>query len=193
MNERNRLCIELGPCRVRDFEPSDAPSIAREINDRRIWINLRDQVPHPYGLADAECFLADVCAAEPRTAFAIDVGGAAVGCIGLRRNEDIERVSAEIGYWLGWMYWGRGIMTAALRAVTKHAFETFDLTRLYALPFSRNLASCRVLEKAGYLREGLLRSSVIKDGEILDQLLYSCICEQHRVEVLRRCDAPMAK
>jgi RimJ/RimL family protein N-acetyltransferase len=132
-------------------------------------------VPHPYGLADAERFLAAVCAAEPRTVFAIEVEGAAVGCIGLRRNEDIERVSAEIGYWLGCAHWGRGIMTAALHTITRQAIVRFALTRVYALPFTRNEASCRVLEKAGYVCEGRLRRSVIKEGEVLDQFLYACV------------------
>jgi RimJ/RimL family protein N-acetyltransferase len=172
------IYAELGVCRVRDLALTDAASIARSVNDRRIWINLRDRVPHPYSLEDAEIFLAMACAAVPRTVFAIDVDGVAVGCIGLEPRGDIERVSAELGYWLGVAHWGRGIATAAVRAVTRHALDGFGVCRVYALPIAHNVASCRVLEKAGFLCEGRLRRSVIKNGEVLDQLLYAFVDEE---------------
>jgi RimJ/RimL family protein N-acetyltransferase len=168
---------DLGKCRVRDLVPADAESIARHVNDRRVWLNLRDRVPHPYTLEDAERFLATACVVVPRTAFAIEVDGAAVGCIALERHGDIERISAEIGYWLGVAYWGRGIATDAVRAITRYALDGFGLCRVYALPFAHNVASCRVLEKAGYQCEGRLRRSVIKNGEVLDQLLYAFVDE----------------
>jgi RimJ/RimL family protein N-acetyltransferase len=172
-----RVYADLDVCRVRDLVHADAESIARHVNDRRVWINLRDRVPHPYALKDAETFLTMACASVPRTVFAIDVDGVAIGCIGLELHGDIERVSAEIGYWLGVAYWGRGIATAAIRAVTRHALDSLGVCRVYALPFAHNVASCRVLEKAGYLCEGRLRRSVIKDGEVLDQLLYAFVDE----------------
>ena len=91
------------------------------------------------------------------------------------RGTDVERFSAEIGYWLGQQYWGRGIVTEALKLVTEYAFQTQNLLRLFALPFANNTGSIRVLEKAGYEREGLLRRSSVKFGEPRDQLLYSRI------------------
>jgi RimJ/RimL family protein N-acetyltransferase len=177
MGPTSRVYAELDVCRVRDLAVDDATSIAHHVNDRRIWIGLRDRVPYPYALEDAERFLALACAAAPRTAYAIDVDGVAIGCIGLELHGDIERISAEIGYWLGVGYWGRGIATAAVRAVTRHALDSFGLCRVYALPFAHNVASCRVLDKAGYLCEGRLRRSVVKDGKVLDQLLYAFVDE----------------
>jgi len=103
----------------------------------------------------------------------MEVDGEAAGGIGIELPTDVERVSAEIGYWLGESVWGRGIVTEALQAVTAQAFQQFDLTRIYALPFADNRASVRVLEKAGYMLEGHLRRSAIKDGTIRDQLLYA--------------------
>ena len=88
---------------------------------------------------------------------------------------DVERTSAEIGYWLGEGVWGRGIASAAVRAVSEHAFAAYGLTRLFAVPYARNAASARVLEKAGYVLEGRLRRSAIKDGVVLDQLLYALV------------------
>ena len=107
------------------------------------------------------------------TVWAIEVEGEAAGGIGIELHTDVERVSAEIGYWLGEQFWGRGIATEALRAVTADAFKQFEITRLYAVPFADHAASVRVLEKAGYVKEGHLRQSAIKDGKVRDQCLYA--------------------
>jgi RimJ/RimL family protein N-acetyltransferase len=140
-----------------------------------VWLNLRDLFPHPYTLADAEWYITQVGDEVPVMRFAIDVDGDAVGSVGLMLGSDIERRSAEIGYWLGRAYWGRGIMSAAVVAVTDYAFRQLDLLRVFAVPFVRNPASVRVLEKAGYRREGTMRCSAIKDGVVLDQYLYATV------------------
>ena len=111
-----------------------------------------------------------------KRAFAIAVGAAAVGGIEFVMNVDVERVSAEIGYWLGEAFWGRGIASDALVAVTNYAVQTQGLTHLYALPLAWNAASCRLLEKAGYVLEARLRQSAIKDGRLTDQLQYAFAC-----------------
>jgi [ribosomal protein S5]-alanine N-acetyltransferase len=167
----------LSRCVVRSFRPDDAPSLARHANNRSIWINLRDQFPHPYSLADAERWIREAAGLEPQTHFAIAVDGAAAGAIGFHLKKDVRRLSAEIGYWLGEEFWGRGIATEALRAVTDYAIEHHGLTRIYAVPFAWNVASCRVLEKAGYVLEGRLRNSAIKDGRLTDQMQYAFIVD----------------
>jgi RimJ/RimL family protein N-acetyltransferase len=105
------------------------------------------------------------------------VDNEAAGGIGFMLLPDVERVSAEIGYWLGETHWGRGICTEALRAVTQYAIQQHGLTRVFALPFAHNVASCRVLEKAGFVLEGHLRRSAVKNGRIEDQKLYGFIVE----------------
>ena len=167
--------LVLDPCEVRPWRRADAPALARHANSRRVWLNLRDRFPHPYALADAHAFLDLAEAQRPPTVFAIAVGEEAVGGIGLTPGTDVERCSAEIGYWVGEAFWGRGIATAAVRGFSEWALAAFNLTRLYALPYARNAASVRVLEKAGYTFEGRLRRSAVKDGEVLDQLLYALI------------------
>jgi ribosomal-protein-alanine N-acetyltransferase len=162
-------------CAIRSWRHSDASSIARLANDRDIWLNLRDVFPHPYTRADAEEYLAAVTNRDPETSVAIEVDGVAVGSVGLKIGVDVERANAEIGYWLGRDYWGRGIVSEALTLVTAHAFATLPLNRIYALPFARNAASCRVLEKAGYQQQARLRASAIKDGVVLDQWLYDTV------------------
>ena len=134
-------------------------------------MHLRDRFPFPYEMEQARVFLSWIAKQASPTVWAIDVGGDAVGGIGIELHTDVERVSAEIGYWLGEEFWGRGIATEALVAVTAEGFKRFEITRLYALPFADHAASVRVLEKAGYVREGHLRRSAIKDGTIRDQLL----------------------
>ena len=165
--------LRLKDCEVRSWEASDADSLALHANNKKIWINLRDAFPYPYSLRDARAFIRAARKDRPERLFAIAVGSDAVGAIGFELHRDVERVSAEIGYWLGEAFWGRGITTVALRAVTDYAIRTHRLTRVYAVPFEWNHASFRVLEKAGYQREGRLRRSALKDGKVIDQLLYA--------------------
>ena len=136
-------------------------------------MHLRDRFPFPYEIEQARTFLGWIATQPSPTVWAIEVNGEAVGGIGIELHTDVERVSAEIGYWLGEGVWGRGIATDALRGVTAEAFRQFEITRLYAVPFADHAASIRVLEKAGYVREGHLRQSAIKDGKIRDQVLYA--------------------
>lgn len=164
--------IDLGICRVRSWRQRDLASLVRHADNRRVWLNLRDMFPSPYTEEAGRLWLAHATTASPETNFAIEVGRAAVGGIGFIPGRDVERISAEVGYWLGEDYWGRGITTAAVGALTEFAFANFDLHRLFALPFAGNLPSRRVLEKSGYRLEAILRMSAIKDGRIIDQALY---------------------
>lgn len=165
--------IDAGPCIIRPWRHADRDSLVRHADSRDVWLMLRDQFPHPYTRADAEAWLAYTAKQHPVTNFAIEVGGEAAGGIGVAPQPDVHRRSAEVGYWLGAAFWNRGIMTAAVRTFTTYAFDTYDLIRIFAGVFSTNPASMRVLEKAGYTREGILKKSVVKDGQVLDQVLYA--------------------
>ena len=167
--------LELSKSRLRPWKPGDEESLVRHANSRVIWRNLRDAFPHPYTPANAQHWIRSANPATPVTNFAIVVDGSAVGGIGLVLKDDVFRRSAEIGYWLGEEYWGRGIVTEAVHAVTDYAFATFDLCRVYAGVFEWNHASMRVLEKAGYEYECRMRKSVVKDGEIIDELIYAIV------------------
>ncbi len=170
--------LPLETCTIRSWTPRDVASLVEHANDREIWLSLRDRFPHPYTVRAGREFIRTARRMNPETFFAIDVGGEAVGGIGLVLHPDVERVSAEVGYWLGRRFWGEGITTEALGAITKYAIEHFALTRLYAVPFAFNARSCRVLEKAGYILEARLRRSAIKDGRIIDQLQYAYIAPE---------------
>ncbi len=165
--------INLTTCNIRSWDWKDLVSIVRHANNRKVWINLRDRFPHPYTVSDARSWLQSANEHRPETNFAIVVDDEAVGGIGFTLQQDVAFRSAEIGYWLGEEFWGRGIATEALKAVTEHAFNEYDLCRLYAHVFEWNQASARVLEKAGYEFEGRLRKSVTKDGKTIDQLMYA--------------------
>jgi [ribosomal protein S5]-alanine N-acetyltransferase len=147
--------------------------LVRHANNYKVWRSLRDGFPHPYTLADAEQWINFTEQQSPQTFFAIEVGGEAVGGVGLEPQSDIERLSAEIGYWLGEALWGKGIATVAVRALSAYGFKELGLTRIFAVPLISSSASMRVLEKAGYIREGVLRRSAIKEGIVLDQVLYA--------------------
>jgi RimJ/RimL family protein N-acetyltransferase len=166
---------------LREWARTDVPALAVLANDRRIWLGLRDAFPHPYSIDDAHRFIDAASLMRPQTYFAIVVSGALAGGIGYTLHTDVERVGAEVGYWLGVDFWGRGIATDAVRQLTRLAFARHpELRRLYAVPFTGNRASARVLEKAGYTREGTLRESAIKDGHVLDQFMYSIL--RHEAE-----------
>ena len=169
--------IVLSRCRLRPFREGDQASIVRYANNRRVWLNLRDAFPHPYTRADADAWLRRVVGQDPPTQCGVEVEGEVVGSIGLTLQEDVHRRSAEIGYWLGEPFWGRGLMTEAVPAFTAYAMATFDVCRLYATVFEWNPGSARVLEKAGYVLEGRLRKSVIKDGRTIDQFLFAYVLE----------------
>ena len=167
------ILLEGERCRVRKWAKTDAESLAEHANNINVAGNLRDRFPHPYTVKDARAFLRQAVAANDPTNLAIETGGQAVGAIGYVPGRDVERFSAEIGYWLGEPFWGRGIVTEALQLVTQHAFEQMNFLRLFALPFADNAGSVRVLEKAGYVREGLLRSSSVKFGAPRDQYMFA--------------------
>ncbi|SFQ31417.1 GNAT family N-acetyltransferase [Hymenobacter arizonensis] len=162
---------------LRPFAPADAPSLALHANDHGIWLNLRDRFPHPYSVADAEAYIAMVNSEEGQRDLhlCIDVAGEAVGSISLLFKHDVNRRSAEIGYWLGRTHWGRGIATAAVRVLADHGFTHHDLARIYAVVFAHNATSGRVLEKAGFTLEARLRQAVTKDGQTMDGLLYALV------------------
>jgi len=168
---------EIGQYVIRDWRIDDAPSIARYANNRKIWMNLRDAFPHPYRLHDAESFISSTLQADPITVYAIASRSEAIGSIGLILGKDVHRFTAEIGYWLAEPFWGKGITTEAVKSLTAFAIHDLKMQRVFAEPFTTNPASARVLEKAGYLREGVLRSGAFKDGKVLDLFLYSYVAD----------------
>jgi RimJ/RimL family protein N-acetyltransferase len=165
--------LTLRPWRAADLGP-----LVRYANNWNVWINLKDRFPYPYTDADARAWIAhcDTRTGEA-TNVAIDWQGEAIGGLGLDPHTDVHRLMATVGYWLGEPFWGRGFTTQALRAFSAYAFSTFDLHRLQATVFDWNVGSARVLEKAGYMLEGRLRHSIIKDGRIADTLLYARLRE----------------
>lgn len=151
--------------------------VARYANNARIAANLRDVFPHPYTHEDAAGYI-ELCIEnemQGQLCRAIVADGHAVGSVGVFVGTDVYRKSGELGYWLAEPYWGRGIMTSAVRDVCAQAFKLFSLVRIHAEPFAVNLGSCRVLEKAGFSLEGVKRQSVYKNGNILDSKMYALL------------------
>jgi [ribosomal protein S5]-alanine N-acetyltransferase len=163
----------LERCTIRQWRLDDAESLARHANNRKVWLAVRDLFPHPYTNQDANEFLQRTVSEQPAMKFCIEIEGAAVGGIGVHPVQDVHRHTATVGYWLGEEFWGRGIMTEAVTAVTDFCFQNFPLRRISAEVFANNPASARVLEKTGFTFEGRLKNDVLKDGKLLDSLLYA--------------------
>lgn len=163
----------ISGCSLRKWEKEDKPALVRNANNRKVWRNLTDAFPYPYTEADADFWIAIANQATPSIHFAIDLEGAAVGGIGIIAGEGIARHTGQFGYWLGETYWGKGIATAAARAMVAHAFSGSIFQRLEAPVFAWNPASMRVLEKAGFIREGVTKRSVFKDDQFTDSAIYA--------------------
>jgi len=168
--------IQLQRCLLRPWKEEDAAALVRHANNRKIWRNLR-ALPHPYTIEHAVEFIAKAQEATPVRFFAIDVADEAVGSIGFSPLSDIHARTAEIGYFVGESHWNRGIAGEALEACSRYAFRAYELWRLQACVFEWSRASMRVLEKCGYVREGVLQKSVWKDGEMIDSMLYARLRE----------------
>lgn len=162
-------------CKIRKWRPSDAAELAKVLSDKEILDNLRDGLPYPYTEQDGAAFISAMFAADEREtfAFAVTVQDKAVGSIGVFRQGNVHRRTAELGYYIAKEYRGKGMMTEAVRQICTYVFDNSDILRIYAEPFSYNAASCRVLEKAGFQYEGTLRCNAVKNGRILDMKMYA--------------------
>ena len=164
-------------CKIRCWRIEDASDLAEALSNKKILDNLRDGLPYPYLENDARDYITAMLNADRKTtyAFAITVDDKAVGSIGVFRKDNIHSRTAELGYYVSELYWGRGIGTSAVKQVCDYIFDNTDIIRIFAEPFSYNAASCRILEKSGFEYEGTLRKNAVKNGVVLDMKMYSII------------------
>jgi [ribosomal protein S5]-alanine N-acetyltransferase len=167
--------IPCGSCTLRPFRVDDLDELVALANNEKVSAMLRDRFPFPYTRADGEQFIADTLKEREDWRLAIEVDGRFAGSVGFRPGSDVHRHSAEVGYWLGEPYWGRGILADALRGSTPVAMRALRLHRVHAGVYAGNPASMRVLAKAGYEKEATLRCAVVKRGVLLDIELFACV------------------
>ena len=167
-------------CRIRKWELSDAKDLAAALSNKKVQDNLRDGLPYPYTEQDGKEFISAMLSADENEtfAFAIMVDDKVVGSIGIFRQGNIHSQTAELGYYIAEEYWGKGIMTEAVKQICEYVFTNSDIIRIYAEPFAYNIASCRVLEKVGFQYEGTLRSNAVKNGKVIDMKMYSLLKEE---------------
>ncbi|MFZ4632711.1 MAG: GNAT family N-acetyltransferase [Saprospiraceae bacterium] len=158
---------------LRPFLSTDVDSVVRYANNPKVANNLTDQFPHPYNENHAVAFIEKATAPELNTILAITIDQEAVGGIGLHPQTDIYRKNAELGYWLGEPFWGQGIMSSAVPEMLAFGFANLDIVRIYARPFGSNLASQRILEKAGFRLEARMDKVLFKNGRFEDELIYA--------------------
>ncbi|HDJ32785.1 MAG TPA: N-acetyltransferase [Bacteroidetes bacterium] len=167
--------LEDGDLKLRSLRPQDAPILVELANNEKISINLRDAFPHPYTFKDALNFIGMCMECKPVNVFAIEWDGKYVGNIGIYPEQDVYRRSGEIGYFLGEPYWNKGIMTRAVRLAVEYGFGELDLVRIHTGVFEYNVASQRVLEKCGFVKEGVSREAVFKQGNLVDEIRYALL------------------
>ena len=159
--------------KLRPWSICDVSSLAMYANNYKIAKFLRDAFPHPYNVDDAKAFIELATKDTPIHLFAIDINGEAVGGIGIHPLSDIYKKSAELGYWLAEPFWGKGIVTKAIEEMVNFAFTTYDINRIFAVPFATNPASQRVLEKNGFKLKAKFETTIFKNGELIDELVYA--------------------
>lgn len=183
-------------CTLRKWRLSDAEALAAALNNEKVRNNLRDGLPTPYTTSDARDYIISMLSSDENStfAYAITIDDRAIGSIGAFRQGNIHRQTAELGYYLAEEYWGRGIMTDAIAQLCGIVFETTDILRIFAEPFSYNTGSRRALEKAGFQLEGIMKNNAVKNGKVLDMALYSLtrVLEPYPVRRLSREEIPEA-
>ncbi len=162
---------------IRKWKLDDAADISKVLNNTKIIENLRDGIPYPYTEKDAEEFITAMLSSDENKtyAFAITADDKVIGSIGVFRCDNIHFRTAEMGYYIAEPFWGKGIGTIAVKKVCDYIFEKTNIIRIFSEPFSYNIASCRVLEKAGFTYEGTLRKNAVKNNKVIDMKMYSLI------------------
>ena len=175
---KNSMEVNMN-CVIREWRLEDKNDLAAMLNNKKIMDNLRDGLPYPYTVDDAEEFISSMLSADKTKTFpfAIVLDDKVIGSIGVFRCENIHSRTAEMGYYIGEPYWGKGLTTSAVKQTCSYIFEHTDIIRIFAEPFAYNTASCRVLEKAGFQLEGVLRSNAVKNGKMLDMKMYALVKE----------------
>lgn len=166
-------------CIIRPWQIEDAPDLAETINNKKILDNLRDGLPYPYTVTDAEEFINIMLAADKDQTypFAIVADNRVIGSIGVFRGINIHNRTAEMGYYINESYWGKGLGTSAVQQACSYIFDHTDIIRIYAEPFASNAASCRILEKSGFQLEGVLRKNAVKNGVVINMRMYALVKE----------------
>ena len=152
--------------------PGDEAALVRHLNDPEIVANTLT-IPAPYREADAEWWLGEVARARetvgrPMHFFLRAPDGSLAGAVGFSNYNLVQGHRLEIGYWLGREHWGRGVMSAAVRVVCNIAIDEMKVARIGALVFMHNARSVRVLEKCGFIFEGVLYRYQRKNGILID-------------------------
>ena len=161
--------------KLRMLKMTDKQQLATLLNNKKIWDNMRDIIPFPYTEKDAEAFIEIVKGDAQQQVFAIEFNSEFCGIISLILQKDIYIKSAEIGYWIGEPFWNRGITSKAVALMTQLGFEKYNINRIFAGVFEYNIASTRVLEKNGYVREGLFKKAILKNGKMWDEYIYAIL------------------
>ncbi|MDT7828218.1 GNAT family protein [Pricia sp. S334] len=161
--------MQKASVQLRALKHSDVSTMARLANNKKIWNNVRDAFGHPYTEKNAREFIEKQSQSDTEKVFAVDYNGELCGLVGLILQKDVYRKSAEIGYWIGEPFWGQGIATQAVGLLTRYAFDKLVLVRLYAGIFEYNVGSMRVLEKNEFVKEGISKKAVFKNGKFWDE------------------------
>jgi len=158
---------------LRAWKTEDLDNLVKYADNIKIAENLTDGFPHPYTREKGIAFIEMASKSIPITIFAIDHNGEAIGGIGLHPQSDIHIKNAELGYWLAEPFWGKGIISKAVKQIVNYGFDHFEINRIFARPFGRNIGSQKVLEKVGFILEAKFDKTIFKNGQFEDEMIYA--------------------
>jgi RimJ/RimL family protein N-acetyltransferase len=158
---------------LRPWQEEDRSTLIKYANNKKIFNNLTDGFPHPFTDDAATRFFTWANEHDPPLILAITLGDEAVGSIGLHPLKDVFRLNCELGYWVAEPHWGKGIATQAVKQMIEYARDNFSYKRLFARPYGSNIASQKVLEKAGFTLEAHIVQNILKNDRLEDELIYA--------------------
>ena len=160
---------------LRKLELYDASIIAELANNKKIAFHMRDGFPYPYTFKEATEFIKFTQQDKSNAIFGVEYNNEIVGATGLHGQEDINRFSMELGYWIGEAFWSKGIATKAVALIIDYGFKNLDINRIFAGTIEGNLASSKVLERNNFKLEGVSRKSAFKNETFKDEYHFAIL------------------
>lgn len=158
---------------LRPWHLDDLNTLVELANNKNIARFMADVFPHPYTIDNGKTFIGFATTNPNSKIFAITFNGKPIGSIGLHLQTDILRKNAEIGYWLGEAYWGKGIIKQVIPQIVDYGFKNLDIVRIFARIYGTNIPSQKVIEQSDFKLEGKFEKTIFKNNEFLDELIYA--------------------
>ena len=174
------MILQFNGYKIREFQNDDVESLVKQDNNAEVSKYMRDSFPYPYTKENAVEWINFFKKSYSSLFFAITDENELIGGIGAVPQTDVHRFSAEVGFWLGQSHWNKRIISKALPLFCNYLFTNFSFNRIFANVFEGNEASRKILEKTGFVLEGIQRKSVFKNNKFVNHYIYGLLKEDYK-------------